>query len=87
MDGGRPAGGHPPYDRERLTEALLQWALEPDKATVVPFNYRLYRLARSHGLAPWVFDGDPPDRPSLLWLIRILEYARMEASVKVSSSG
>lgn len=53
----------------------------------VPFDFYLYRLAQRHGVQPWVFEGYPPDQPPLVWLVRVLEFARMEGSVKVSSSG
>lgn len=87
MDGRPQGGGRPPYERDRLREALALEVLEPGKPLSVPFDFYLYRLARRHGLQPWVFDGEPPDRPSLLWLARVFEFARMEASARVTKSG
>lgn len=62
-------------------------ALDPGRPVVVPFNFRLYKLAQRHGIQPWVFEGEPPDRPPLLWLIRLMEFSRMETSVSVRSHG
>jgi hypothetical protein len=35
------------------------------------------------GVPPWLFEGYPADEPPVEWVIRSLEFARMESSVKV----
>jgi hypothetical protein len=57
--------------------------MNPNQPVDVPFDYSLYRLAQKVGTFPWVFEGHPPDRPPLLWLVRILEFHRMESSISV----
>jgi hypothetical protein len=34
------------------------------------------------GIPPWVFEGYPIDQPPTVWVIRCLEYSRMESSVR-----
>ena len=87
MAGGVEGGSTPPGERQRLSEALAIAALEPGKAVAVPFDYSLYRLAQKAGTVPWVFEGYPADQPPLLWLVRILEFHRMESSVSVRQHG
>ena len=49
----------------------------------VPYRFTLYRIAPKLGIPPWVLEGYPADEPPVDWIIRVLEYARMEASVTV----
>lgn len=53
----------------------------------VPFDYSLWKLAQRMGIPPWVLEGHPIDSPPVEWIIRCLEYARLESSVKVTTSG
>jgi hypothetical protein len=50
----------------------------------VPFDYALMRTARRQGVPVWVLEGYPVHEPPLEWIIRILEYDRIEASVSVT---
>jgi hypothetical protein len=61
--------------------------MSPGKPQVVPFDFSLYRLAIQTGIPAWVFEGYPRDEPPLLWLVRILEFHRMESSVSVRTDG
>lgn len=58
-------------------------ALDPYKDQLVPADYAQWKLAKRLGIPPWVLDGEPANEPSLLWLIRVREYARMEGSTTV----
>jgi hypothetical protein len=51
----------------------------------VPYRYTLYKLAPRAGVPAWVLEGYETDRPPVEWVIRVLEYARLEASVSVSN--
>lgn len=53
----------------------------------MPLDFALWRLGIRMGVPAWVFEGYPADQPPLEWVIRSLEFARMEASVKVKRSG
>lgn len=48
----------------------------------VPFDFALYQLGQRLGVPPWALEDAPLD-----WLIRCLEFSRMEASVKVKRDG
>jgi len=74
---------NPPRERDELKQALALLALEPDVPRPVPFDYSLYRKAQRIGVPPWVLEGYPLDRPPVEWVIRCLDFAAMEASVKV----
>jgi len=77
-------GGAPPYERETLAQALSLAALRPDEPQVIPFSYRIDRLAQRYGVAPWDVEAaidDPKKRPALY---RALTFMRMEGSTKVS---
>ena len=50
----------------------------------VPFDYSLWQLGIRMGVPAWVFEGYPIDQPPIEWIIRSLEYARMDNSVKVT---
>ena len=86
--GGRPQGGRaPPGRRRELAQALTRAALSPDDPQPVPFDYALWQLGQRMGVPPWVFEGHPIDAPPTEWVIRCLEFARMENSVTVKRSG
>ena len=87
MARGAQGGGGPPRDRQRLREALALAALTPGQPQSVPFDYSLYRLSIRTGVPAWVYEGYPRDEPPLLWLVRIVEFDRMESSVSVRSGG
>lgn len=50
----------------------------------VPFDYLLYRTAQRMGIPPWVLEGYPIDQPPVEWVERVLEFSRLENSVRVS---
>lgn len=58
-----------------LRTALANAAL--GNASEVPFTYALDQLARRWNVPPWALEDAPLD-----WLVRGLEFARMEGSVK-----
>lgn len=82
MARGDDGGGTPPGDRDRLRRALSAGALTPDKPQSVPFDYALWHLGMRMGVPAWVFEGYPIDAPPPEWVIRCLEFSRMEQSVK-----
>lgn len=87
MGAGAPGGRGPPGVRRELALALAQSATAKDaKSYAVPFDYALFQLAGRFGVPPWVFEGYPVHEPPAEWVIRAMEFARMEASVKVKRS-
>lgn len=54
--------------------------MDPRSSHPIPFDYGLYLAARRQNVPVWVLEGYPIDQPPLLWIVRILEYARLEAS-------
>ena len=54
-------------------------ALDPEKRPPVPYLYALDALAQRWHVHPAELERDPD------WLLRGLEFMRLEASVKVSS--
>lgn len=81
MVAGDEGCGAPSYARERLKEALAQAALDPDKRPPIPFLYALDQLAQRWHVHPRELEKDPD------WLIRGLEFMRLEAGVKVTKHG
>ncbi len=57
-------------------------ALDPDKRLPIPMSYALDRLERRYGQPPGSAPTWDPDA-----LLRALEFARIEASIKVSKGG
>jgi hypothetical protein len=70
--------------RVGLAQAFAGAALDPGSAQSVPFDYQLLLTARSVGIPPWVLEGYPLDAPPVEWVIRVLEFARLERGVTVS---
>ena len=70
----------PPGVRDGLRRALAVGATS-DKPQPVPFDYALWRLAQRMSVPPWVLEGHPLDQPPVEWVVRCLEFARMESSV------
>lgn len=58
-------------------------AMDPGARTTVPFDYALAQTARRYGVPPWVLEGYPADSPPLAWVVRIVEFARLEGQVTV----
>lgn len=83
MGEGADGARTPPRQRRRLSSALLSLALDPGVPQSVPFDYSLFRLAQKMNVPPWVMEGYAADRPPLLWLVRVVEFNRMENSVRV----
>lgn len=80
MGRGRHRGGGSPSDSLALKKALANAALGQDRTLRnVPFNYVLLEIAREWGVAPWVIEDD--DR-ALDWLLRTIEFRRLEGSVR-----
>lgn len=52
----------------------------------MPLDYSLFKLAQRLGVPPWVLEGYPPGKPPVEWVIRVMEFARMENSVQVTRS-
>lgn len=69
----------PPGQRRQLATALAAVALDPDKRLGVPFTYALDQLARRWSTRPDLLEDMDPE-----WLMRGLEFMRLEGSVKVS---
>lgn len=57
------------------------------QAQDVPFDYALWLTGIRMGVPAWVLEGHPFDRPPVEWVIRSLEFARMEQAVRVSRQG
>jgi hypothetical protein len=57
-------------------------AVSPQEPQSVPLDYALWALGIRMGVPAWVFEGYPVDQPPVEWVIRSMEFARMEASVK-----
>lgn len=70
----------PPSARRQLAEALALVAVDPEKRPGIPFLYALDQLAQRWHVHPSELERDPD------WLIRGLEFMRLEASVKVSGT-
>lgn len=68
----------PPGARQQLKEALLAVALDPEKRPAIPFLYAVDQLAQRWHVHPRELEADPD------WLVRGLEFMRLEASVKVT---
>jgi hypothetical protein len=68
-----------------LARALGRAAVD-GSAQPVPFDYALWQLGIRMGVPAWVFEGYPVDAPPAEWVIRSLEFQRMEASVKRGSA-
>lgn len=78
--GERDAGCRaPPGERRQLATALASVALNPDARPAVPYAYALDQLARRWSTRPDELEEMDPE-----WLLRGLEFQRMEASVKVT---
>ena len=78
MDRRRHGGSRLPSDSLALKKAFTRAALgDSGVLTEIPFNYALDLLAQRWHIAPWQLEDAPVE-----WLIRGLEYERMEASVK-----
>lgn len=69
--------------RDELARALGRGAVDPGKPQPVPFDYALWKLGIRMGVPAWVFEGYPIDAPPVEWVIRALEFSRMESSVTV----
>ena len=69
--------------REGLALALAQHRLT-GVPQPLPFDYALWLTGIRMGVPAWVLEGHPADRPPVAWVIRSLEFSRMEASVSVT---
>lgn len=77
--GQRDAGrGAPPGERRQLAGALAAVALDAEARPGIPYLYALDQLARRWHTRPDLLEEMDPD-----WLLRGLEFQRLEASVKV----
>lgn len=77
--GCRDARGRaPPGERRQLAQALAAAAVDPDARPGIPYLYAIEQLARRWHTRPDLIETMDPE-----WLIRGLEFMRMEASVKV----
>ena len=78
--GRRPQGGRgPPGVRDGLRRYLSRAAVDGAPG-LVPIDYALWQLGIRMGVPAWVFEGYPIDAPPTEWVIRSLEFSRMEAS-------
>lgn len=69
--------------REGLAFGLAQHKLTGHPQPL-PFDYALWQLGIRMGVPAWVFEGYAADQPPVKWVIRSLEFSRMEASVSVT---
>jgi hypothetical protein len=76
----------PPGVRDSLARALGRQAID-GASVAVPNDYALWLLGIRMGVPAWVFEGHPIDSPPVEWVIRSLEFARMEASAKNVTRG
>lgn len=60
--------------------------MQPGRPQPVPFDYALWRLGLRMGVPPWVLEGYPADQPPVEWVVRALEFNRMEQSVVTGGS-
>ena len=70
----------PPGVRDGLARTLGRAAIDGTSGPV-PSDYALWQLGIRMGVPAWVFEGYPIDQPPIEWVIRSLEFSRMEASV------
>lgn len=85
MGGRAHEGRGPPGVRDGLARALGRQAIDGTPQPV-PIDYALWLLGIRMGVPAWVFEGHPADQPPVEWVIRSLEFARMEASVSKKTS-
>lgn len=69
--------------REALALAIAGHQLT-GQAQPLPFDYVLWLTGIRMGVPAWVLEGHPADKPPIEWVIRSLEFARMEQAVTVS---
>jgi hypothetical protein len=72
--------------RDALGRALGRAATD-GTAQPVPIDYALWQLGIRMGVPAWVFEGHPIDQPPVEWVIRSLEFSRMEASASKVTRG
>jgi hypothetical protein len=80
--GGHEGRCRPPGARRQLAEALSLVALDPEKRPRIPLIYALDQLAQRWSTSPDVLEDMDPE-----WLIRGLEFMRLEGAVKVTKGG
>lgn len=69
--------------REGLAFALAGHKLT-GQAQTFPFDYVLWLTGIRMGVPAWVLEGHPADKPPIEWVIRSLEFTRMEQAVTVT---
>ena len=67
---------------QQLRTALARTAINPDAKTPVPLEYALDALAQRWGVAPWELEEAPGE-----WVLRGLEFMRIESSVTTRKAG